>query len=176
MGYGEAPLPGTQVYDQMKNDPTLFHFSFHHIFDLPETLSAGREQWYLQHFYDKLGFKPTRVDTEHFAAAYREPGAMWAGFDLYRAFPQDARDTRAALATDGKLTVPCLGLYGQISLFIAVTEAMGREVADHVTVESVPQAGHWLAEENPDGLVEVVTRFDRDHAPTKGTSRRPQNV
>ena len=90
MGYGEAPLPGTEVHDRMKNDPTLFHFAFHTILDLPEALTAGRERWYLQHFYDKLGFRPTAVDTDHFAAAYAEPGAMRAGFDLYRAFEQDA--------------------------------------------------------------------------------------
>lgn len=161
MGYGEAPLPGTEVHDRMKNDPTLFHFAFHTILDLPEALTAGRERWYLQHFYDKLGFRPTAVDTDHFAAAYAEPGAMRAGFDLYRAFEQDAVDTRAALAANGKLTMPVLGLHGQVSLFDAVTEEMGREVAENVTVESVPQAGHWIAEENPAALVEIVTRFDR---------------
>lgn len=121
----------------------------------------GRERWYLQHFYDKLGFRPTAVDTDHFAAAYAEPGAMRAGFDLYRAFEQDAVDTRAALAANGKLTMPVLGLYGQVSLFSAVTEEKGREVAENVTVEPVPQAGHRIAEENPAALVEIVTRFDR---------------
>ena len=163
MGYGEAPLPGTEVHERMKNDPTLFHFLFHRILDLPEALTAGREHWYLQHFYDKLGFKPTAVDTEYFARAYSEPGAMRAGFDLYRAFDQDSRDTRAAIAKDGKLTIPVLGMYGQVSLFSAVTEEMGLEVARNVTVEAVPESGHWIAEENPQGLVDIVKRFDKDH-------------
>lgn len=161
MGYGEAPLPGTDVHDRMKNDPTLFHFAFHKILDLPEALTAGREHFYLQHFYDKLGYKPTAVDTEHFARAFSEPGAMRAGFDLYRAFEQDAEDTRAAIEVNGKLKMPCLGLYGQMSLFSEVTEEMGLEVAEDVTVESVPESGHWIAEENPEALVEIVVRFDQ---------------
>lgn len=73
MGYGEAPLPGTDVYDRMKTDPTLFQFLLHKILDLPEALTAGREHWYLQHFYGKLGYKPTAVDTEYFAPSL--PGA-----------------------------------------------------------------------------------------------------
>lgn len=161
MGYGEAPLPGTNVHERMKNDPTLFHFLFHKILDLPEALTAGREHWYLQHFYDKLGFKPTAVDTEHFARAYREPGAMRAGFDLYRAFDKDTEDTRAAISANGKLKMPVLGLCGQMSLFSEVTEEMGLEVAEDVTFEAVPESGHWIAEENPEALVEIVTRFDQ---------------
>ncbi|WP_040162447.1 alpha/beta fold hydrolase [Nigerium massiliense] len=161
MGYGEAPLPGTTIHEKMKNDPTLFHFSFHRIFDLPEALTAGRERWYLQHFYDKLGFKPTAVDTEYFARQFNEPGAMRAGFDLYRAFDQDALDTQAAIEEGGKLTVPTLGLCGEMSLFSEVTEAMGLEVAENVHFEAVPASGHWIAEENPDALVEIVTRFDK---------------
>jgi len=93
----------------MKNDPTLFHFTFHKIFDLPEALTAGHERFYLQHFYDKLDYKPTAVD---FVRAFSGPGAMRAGFDLYRAFDQDAADTRAAIKANGKLKMPCLGLYG----------------------------------------------------------------
>ena len=86
---------------------------------------------------------------------------MRAGFDLYRAFDQDAEDTRAAIEANGKLKMPCLGLYGQMSLFSEVTEEMGLEVAEDVTGEPVPESGHWIAEENPEALVESVVRFDQ---------------
>lgn len=159
--FGEAPLPGTRVYERIKNTPGLFHFDFHGILALPEALIAGRERLYLQHFYDKLGYRPTAVDAEHFAQAYGQPGALSAGFDLYRAFERHAADTRAALEANGKLNMPCLGLHGQTSLFGEVTEEMAQEVAEDVTVEPVREAGHWIAEENPGALVEIVTRFDR---------------
>jgi pimeloyl-ACP methyl ester carboxylesterase len=157
--YGESPLPGTEVYEQVKTMMPVFHFAFHAVLDLPEMLVTGREQVYIQHFVDRLGYRPEAVDTEHYARAYSQPGALRAGFDLYRAFEQDARDVRHALADGGKLTIPILGLYGQISRFAEVTEAMGREIAENVTTAQVPQTGHWLAEENPAALADLVHDF-----------------
>lgn len=167
--FGEAPLPGTQAYEQMKDGPAMFHFAFHSILDLPEALTAGHERVYLQHFYDKLGVRPTAVDTEHYVSAFLQAGAMRAGFDLYRAFEQDARDTAAALAEGGKITVPVLGVHGQISAFSEVTEEMGLEIAERVEVQAVAGAGHWMAEENPTALAEIITRFDHD---TRATANR----
>jgi len=43
---------------------------------------------------------------------------------------------------------------------------LGLEVADDVTVEPVPEPGHWIAE-NPEALVEIVTRFDGTKFGTK---------
>jgi hypothetical protein len=37
---------------------------------------------------------------------------------------------------------------------------VGREIAEVVTVAGIAGAGHWMADENPDGLVESVLRFD----------------
>jgi pimeloyl-ACP methyl ester carboxylesterase len=161
LGYGEASQPGTSYYDRMKNTAHEWHFSFHQVLDLPELLVAGRERAYLQYFYDRQGARPTAVDTETFARAYEQPGAMRAGFDLYRAFERDAEDIRAALAADGRLPFPCLGLYGDASLsHRSAVEEVGHEIAVDVHVEGIPGAGHWIADENPEALVEAVRRFD----------------
>lgn len=161
LGYGEASQPGTSFYDRIKHTPTEWHFLFHQVLDLPEALVAGRERLYLQYFYDRLGARPTAVDTDAFVRAYEQPGAMRAGFDLYRAFDQDARDIRAALESGGKLKIPCLGLYGDASLsHRSAVEEVGHEIAEVVTVEGIAGAGHWMADENPEGLVESVLRFD----------------
>lgn len=159
---GEAPLPGTTAYEQMKGGVGMFHFAFHSVLDLPEALTTGREEVYLQHFYDKLGLRPAAVDTVHYARAFAQAGAMRAGFDLYRAFEQDAADTRAALVSGGLLRIPVLGVHGEMSAFSEVTQAMGEQIAEDVRVETVPGAGHWLAEENPAGLVDLLLAFDRD--------------
>lgn len=161
LGYGEASQPGTSFYERVKRTPTEWHFSFHNVLDLPEALVAGRERLYLQYFYDRLGARPTAVDTCTFVAAYEQPGAMRAGFDLYRAFEQDAEDIRAALAAGGKLNIPCLGLYGEASLsHRSAVEEVGREIAEIVTVEGIAGSGHWIADENPEGLLRSVIRFD----------------
>ena len=161
LAYGEASQPGTTVYDRMKATPTEWHFLFHQVLDLPETLVAGRERLYLQYFYDRQGARPTAVDTDAFVRAYEQPGAMRAGFDLYRAFEHDAADLRAALGSGGKLTIPCLGLYGDGSLsHRSAVEEVGNEIAEVVSVQGIAGAGHWIADENPEGLVETVLRFD----------------
>jgi len=161
LGYGEATQPGTTVFERMKSSPVEWHFTFHNVLDLPEMLVAGRERLYLQYFFDRHAAKPTAIDTEAYAAAYEQAGAMRAGFDLYRAFADDADDIRTALREGGKLSIPCLGMYGQASLAHAKqTEEIGRELADDVTVDGIPDAGHWIAEENPAAMVESLLRFD----------------
>jgi pimeloyl-ACP methyl ester carboxylesterase len=52
-------------------------------------------------------------------------------------------------------------MYGQASLAHAdAAEQIGHEIADDVTVHAIPDAGHWIAEENPAALVQAVLRFD----------------
>ena len=65
---------------------------------------------------------------------------MRAGFEVYRAFDQDARDNREALERNGKLDVPVLALGGEISTTGPLMEEMVREVATDVTGEIMP--GH----------------------------------
>ena len=160
MIFGECPQPGTSTFEELKGDVRMFHFTFHALLDLPETLVAGREREYLQHFYDKLGYAPHLVDTEHYVTAFRQPGALRAGFDLYRAFEQDAEDVRRAIAEGGKLAMPVLGTSGVVGPFIDRIEAMTAEIAEHPQVAVIDEAAHWIAEENPQGLVDAVVAFD----------------
>lgn len=137
----------------------MYHFAFHNVLDLPEALVSGRKDLYLQHFYDRLGYRPGAVDVDHCVRLYSQAGALRAGFDLYRAFEQDAADNRHSLKSGGELTVPVLAFHGEISGFGAVTEPMARELADEVTVAEVSRTGHSLAEENPDKFVATITRL-----------------
>jgi pimeloyl-ACP methyl ester carboxylesterase len=161
LGFGEASQPGTAWFDRMKSSPTEWHFSFHNQLDLPEMLVAGRERLYLQYFFDRHAARPSAIDSETYFAAYEQAGALRAGFDLYRAFEQDARDIRTALHADGKLTMPVLGMYGMASLAHSKgAEEIGRELAKNLTVVGIPDAGHWIAEENPEELVNAILHFD----------------
>jgi pimeloyl-ACP methyl ester carboxylesterase len=155
----DAPIPGTNVFDRLRADPRVWHFAFHGARDLPELLVHGRERQYLQFFFDARTTDPSATDIDVFAAAYEAPGAMRAGFELYRAFDQDARDNREALARNGRLTVPVLALGGTISTTGPLMEEMVREVADDVTGEILPGTAHWLPEENPAAFVDAVLRF-----------------
>ena len=153
----DAPLPGTAVFDRLRADPRVWHFAFHGARDVPEMLVAGRERQYLQTFFVSRCFVPIEdADIDVYASAYSAPGAMRAGFEVYRAFDQDAGDNRAALQQRGKLTIPVLAVGGEISTSGPLVEEMMREVAEDVTGAIVPRTAHWIPEENPDALVRLL--------------------
>ncbi|AXK34521.1 alpha/beta hydrolase [Streptomyces armeniacus] len=94
-----------------------------------------------------------------YVSAYSAPGAMRAGFEVYRTFDQDAEDNRAALRRNGRLTVPVLAVGGAISTTGPLIEEMMREVAEDVTGLVVPGTGHWIPEEDPEAVVAAVRDF-----------------
>jgi pimeloyl-ACP methyl ester carboxylesterase len=158
----DAPLPGTAVFDRLRADPRVWHFAFHGVRDVPEMLVAGRERQYLQAFFQPRFFDPSAVDDAEldlYASAYSAPGAMRAGFELYRAFDRDGEDNRATLKRAGKLTIPVLAVGGAVSTTGPLMGEMMREVAENVVDFRVPRTGHWIAEENPDALMERLRPF-----------------
>ena len=155
----DAPLPGTSVFDRLKSDPRLWHFAFHGARDVAEMLLAGREREYLQMFFHARCFNPSALDLDHFTSACSAPGAMRAGLELYRAFEQDAVDNRELLRRNGKLVIPTLALGGAISNSGPLLEEMMREVTEDVTAARVPDTGHWIPEENPEALIEILLGF-----------------
>jgi pimeloyl-ACP methyl ester carboxylesterase len=158
----DAPLPGTQVFDRLRADPRVWQFGFHSARDVPEMLVAGRERPYLRAFFDTRLFTPPAIsegDFDSYVSAYSAPGAMRAGFELYRAFDQDIRDNREALKREGKLTMPVLAVGGGASTTGPLMEEMMREVATDVTAVRIDGAAHWIAEENPQMFVRELLGF-----------------
>jgi len=158
----DAPLPGTAVFDRLRSDPRVWHFAFHGARDVPEMLVAGRERQYLQAFFGARIFDPSAIDgadLEEYVTAYSAPGAMRAGFEVYRAFDRDVEDNREALRRNGKLAVPVLAVGGATSTSGPLVEEMMREVADDVTGLRVPRAAHWIPEENPVLLAAALVDF-----------------
>lgn len=155
----DAPLPGTLVFDRLRADPRLWHFAFHGARDVAELLVTGREQPYLQHFFAVRSFNPSAIELDRYVEAYSAPGAMRAGFELYRAFDRDGEDNREALRRNGKLTIPVMVVAGAISNSGPLLPGMMEEVAERVTAVTIPRTGHWIPEENPEGLLERVLEF-----------------
>ena len=96
---------------------------------------------------------------ERYVRAFSRPGAMRAGFELYRAFPVNVERNWDDLKRDGKLTMPVLALPGAASAFAPFTEGMMREVAKDVTFRTIERANHWVPEENAKALVSAITDF-----------------
>ena len=164
----DAPLPGTTVFDKLRADPRVWQFAFHSVRDVPEMLVSGRERAYLQAFFGARLYDPSAIGDQEidlYTSAYAAPGAMRAGFELYRAFDQDIQDNRKALAARGKLTLPVLAVGGAASTTGPLMTEMMREVATDVTELLIPRAAHWIAEENPGALLEGLRSFLQTPAP-----------
>ena len=154
----DAPLPGVGPWEEILKHPLLWHFRFGGP-DM-ERLVAGRERIYLDRFWNEFSADPRRFSEaarEHYAALYALPGAMHAGFAQFAAFDQDAIDNQAFLA-QGKLTMPVLAVGGEKSFGTMMATVM-RFAANDVQEAIVPDAGHWIMEENPQATIQIVRGF-----------------
>jgi len=154
----DAPLPGVGPWDDIVRSRALWHFSFQG--PDAERLVAGRERIYLDRFWNEFSADPknfSEASRNHYAKLYAQPGAMHAGFNQFAAFDQDALDNKA-FVTKGKLTMPVLAVGGDKSFgptMAVVMRAAATDVAEFV----VPNAGHWLMEEQPAATVAAIRAF-----------------
>ena len=84
---------------------------------------------------------------------------MRAGFNLYRATPQDVADNQAFLS-EGKLKMPVLcysGALGRGRGELAIES--WRRIAEDVRGGVLADCGHWIPEERPQWVVEQLLAF-----------------
>ena len=152
----DAPIPGIDPWDEIIRQPALWHFDFGGP-DM-ERLVKGRERIFLDRFYNEFGAHPERIDEAtraHYTALYALPGAMRSSFAQFAAFRKDAEDNKSAKTT---LTMPVLAIGGEKSFGRLMAVNMRNAAAD-VTEGIVPDAGHWLMEENPSATVALIREF-----------------
>ena len=139
---------------------------FHQVPNVPEALVQGKEMIYLPWFYHNLAYNPaaiTQADINEYVSHYSAPGGMRAGFEYYRAFPQDAIQNMNYSKT--KLTMPVLALGGgYIPTFggniTMPTIVYGMKIlAQNVQGVKVPNSGHFIPEERPDLVIKMLDNF-----------------
>ncbi|MGB8777933.1 MAG: alpha/beta hydrolase [Nitrososphaeraceae archaeon] len=88
---------------------------------------------------------------------------MRAGFEYYRAIPLDAMQNQNYSKTN--LTMPVLTLQGgYIPVFggnitMSSVEYGMKQLAQNVTGITIPNSGHFIAEEQPDVVVKLLNNF-----------------
>jgi pimeloyl-ACP methyl ester carboxylesterase len=154
----DAFLPGVGNWKDVWLMRDLWHFHFYG--ETPLKLVAGRERIYLEHFWNDFAADRTKsvpeADREFYAAAYAQPGGMRAGFEYFKAFPQDAIDFERLSKT--KLTMPMLVLTGEKASGPFLID-QARIVATNVQGVVIPGAGHWLMEEAPQDVIPRLVAF-----------------
>jgi pimeloyl-ACP methyl ester carboxylesterase len=137
-----------------------WHHAFFRTLDLPEQLCFGREEMVINWLFENYGHRAnciSEADKAEFLRTYKKPGAFRALLEIYRALPRDAEDNRNILLRKGKLKMPVLALGGDKSFGRGneCIESLHR-VAENVRGGIVRDCGHWIAEEQPDFLIEQL--------------------
>ena len=154
----DAFLPGVGDWKNVWLLRDLWHFHFYG--EVPLKLVAGRERIYFEHFWNDFAadrkHSIPEADRRFYAAAYAQPGAMRAGFEVFRAFEQDARDF--AIFAQTKLEIPMLVLTGEKASGNFLIE-QARLVDSSVEGVIIKGSGHWLMEEAPRQVIPQLVEF-----------------
>jgi pimeloyl-ACP methyl ester carboxylesterase len=154
----DAFLPGVGDWKTVWLLRDLWHFHFYG--ETPLKLVAGRERIYFEHFWNDFAADPKHsvpeIDRRFYARSYAQPGAMRAGFEVFRNFEQDAKDF--AQFAETKLTMPMLVLTGEkASGEFLIQQA--RLVDTNVGGVVIKGKGHWLMEEAPSEVIPRLVAF-----------------
>jgi pimeloyl-ACP methyl ester carboxylesterase len=134
----------------------LWHLPFNRLQGINEQLVAGREDiFYRWEFAAAAKPLPDAV-IDYYVSILSQPESLHASFEWYRAL--DTTIAQDAQRKSRRLPMPILAIGGEASFGEHVAEAM-RLVADDVQGVVLPGTGHFVAEESPDELLEVLTAF-----------------
>ncbi|TCC61374.1 alpha/beta hydrolase [Kribbella pittospori] len=153
----DVAVPGVDPWDRVVANPQIWHFAFHQTPDLPELLVSGNRAAYFDFFYEILTADSSAITSDDrvtYARAYCTDGALTAGFNWYRTFPQDAEQ----LTTPGG--TPLLYLrgdheYGELDDY---AEGFHRAGVTSLTTDLIPGAGHFAPEEAPEASWTCIAR------------------
>lgn len=142
----DAFLPGVGDWKSVWLLRDLWHFHFHG--ETPLALVKGRERTYFEHFWNDFAADRTKsvpeADRAFYASEYARDEGMRAGFEVFKAFEQDAKDFEGFART--KLAMPVLVLTGEKAsgqVLIDQAKLVGTDVRGII----IPGSGHWLLEE-----------------------------
>lgn len=128
---------------------------------LPERLMLGRDG-HGKAITDSLirsGLAPAAAERD--ARAMTEAGALTAALNWYRAMPL----SRSGLGAAEKITVPTLYVWSDRD--VALTAKPARDTANYVSgpyrFETLRGASHWLPEELPDQIADMLSQWFTAH-------------
>ncbi len=154
----DAFLPGIGDWTKVWLLRDLWHFHFYG--ETPLKLVSGRERIYFEHFWNDFAADRNKSVSERdrriYAKAYAQPGAMRAGFEVFRAFEQDSKDFADFAKT--MLTMPMLVLSGEKAGGEFLIQ-QGRMVDDKVEGVIINGSGHWLMDEARDQVIPLLVTF-----------------
>ncbi|GAA2309475.1 alpha/beta fold hydrolase [Streptomyces violaceusniger] len=160
----DAGIPGVTLPETLPLNPAgawkMWHFAFHQVPDLPEVLLEGKEREYVSWFLrakTATGNVFDGAEIDLYTKALIRDGGLHAAMEYYRAVPESAARNRRLLA-DRELTMPVLAIdseHGSIPDMAAPLTPF----VPHVRRASIAGAGHFIPDEQPAALAQILLRF-----------------
>jgi pimeloyl-ACP methyl ester carboxylesterase len=156
----EAGIPGITLLNeiQLSDYKRKWNFIFQMLPDLPAELTRGKEDVYVGWWFKNKVFKPAAIpprEVAAYVAAYAREGRMDAAFDYCRKIVDDMEFNKKQFTA--KIPIRLLAVGGQYSI-----PTMGTSLApyfENVTSLVVPDAGHFVPEEQPELLAKSLIPF-----------------
>jgi pimeloyl-ACP methyl ester carboxylesterase len=151
------PGPGTFV-DQSQPGPGgsyLWWFAFHQVKGLPEQLLGDRAYLEQEWFFNYVSLNSASItdfDRAVYAAAYPDADAVRAGNAWFQSLDQDVED----YLTYEALRMPVLGLGSGVHELMSTV--LPQKITD-LDMVKVPASGHFPVDENPNFVLQELTRF-----------------
>lgn len=161
----EAPVPDQGIYHLAAlnpgGKPSVWHFG---LFQLPlaQQLITGHEDQFIRGFIGEFLAKGdqdafTGAEYQYYAGFLKQPERLNAWLQIYRALPQDVTENAESL-NEGKLTIPILAIGADQSFGAEVGQQWSR-YASNVQFHLLAGCGHWVTEEKPDQVTQLITGF-----------------
>ncbi len=161
----EAPVPDQGIYHlpalNPGGKPSVWHFG---LFQLPlaQQLITGHEENFIRGFIGEFLAKGdqdafTDVQYQYYAGFLKQPQRLHAWLQIYRALPQDVTENARSL-NEGKLAMPILAI-GADQSFGAKVGQQWSKYASNVQFHMLTGCGHWVTEEKPDQVTQLVSGF-----------------
>ncbi|WP_299309978.1 alpha/beta hydrolase [uncultured Croceicoccus sp.] len=161
---GEAIIPGVAkspplIPDERHLNDFLWHNNFCRVRGVTEALVAGRKEIFFDYQFTKIPVPnpiPAQIRAFYIDLIKRDRRTLTASFDYYRAIDEDIPANHARMKT--RLKMPVLGFAGALACAGAVEEQLW-QVADDVTCAIIPDCGHFVPEETPQALLDLLIPF-----------------
>jgi len=159
----DPPYPGIGLrWLEPGHVAQVWYQMFHQLPWAEDLVGSSRRatELYLRHFlshwsYDKALF--TDEEVAEFVEAFSQPGALRGGFNCYRAAFRRGFSTGEG---DPKIYAPTLVLWAENDavLPVAWSDKLG-DFFPNLTLERVPQCGHFMMRERPDLVNQSIIEF-----------------
>jgi pimeloyl-ACP methyl ester carboxylesterase len=151
----DVPIPGIEGWDESMSGPGVWHVGFMQAPGLAEKLVAGRQADYFGYFFNFSKFTPG--DRAHYVGAYAAPAQLHAVFEMYRAFPANAKFNAAQR---GPNDVPLFLAAGEKSPFAIlvpkIADGLRASGFAHIETGVIAGAVHYVVEDQPNEVADLI--------------------